>query len=67
MESSISIHDFEFRKSGHGYYTVIFKSPQTGKSWSNVISDMTLIDATKNSDKPKIKDLEKLKKIVKNG
>lgn len=60
-----SIHDFSFVQLGHGKYRVIYESPATGKLWSVVITDMTIIDATKNSDSPKIKDLNSLKRLCK--
>ncbi len=66
MRTRISISDFEFRVSGYGHYRVTYTSPTTGKQWSTVINDMTIIDATKNSDNPKRKDLESLKWICKN-
>lgn len=67
MKTTISIHDFSFLPSGHGHYKVAYTSPVTFKSWTSVTSDMELIDATKNSDSPLKKDLESLKRIVKNG
>lgn len=66
MSTRISISDFEFRAVGYGHYRVAYTSPATGKQWSTVINDMTIIDATKNSDNPKRKDLERLKWICKN-
>lgn len=60
-----SIHDFSFVQLGYGKYRVIYESPQPGKLWSVVITDMTIIDATKNSDSPKIKDLNSLKRLCK--
>lgn len=57
------ISDFDFE--GYGHYKVTYTSPVTGKQWSKTTSDMTLIDATKNSDEPKRKDLERLKRICK--
>jgi hypothetical protein len=65
MKNTNSISDFSFNPSGYGHYKVIFKSPVTGKEWKTITSDMPLIDATKNSDSPKIKDLNQLKKICK--
>lgn len=38
----------------------------TGKCWSTMINDMTLIDATLNADKPTAKDLNMLKWMCKN-
>ena len=63
--SSISIHDFKFIFSGYGHYKVTYTSPKTNKTWSKTISDMTLIDRTKNSDEPLIKDLNELKAKIK--
>lgn len=61
----ISISDFSFIPSGYGHYRVIYTSPVTGKAWTATTRDMPLIDATKNSDDPKVSDLVKLKKVCK--
>jgi hypothetical protein len=58
--------DFQFFFSGHGHYKVIYTSPTTSKKWAKVTNDMQLIDATKNEENPKQKDLEYLKFICKN-
>lgn len=60
-----TIGDFTFRTAGYGHYKVTYTSPTTGKSWSRTIDDMPLIDATKNSDEPKRKDLNILKRKCK--
>lgn len=65
MKARISISDFKFILEGYGIYRVIYTSPVTGGRWSAFINDMTLIDATKNSENPKKKDLENLKRICK--
>ena len=39
----------------------------TGKQWTAKTNDMPLIDATKNADEPKRRDLETLKRVCKNG
>jgi hypothetical protein len=65
MQNSISILDFTFKVSGYGHYIVAYRSPKTGKVWQTITNDMPLIDATKNSDKPKIKDLNRLKQACK--
>jgi hypothetical protein len=65
MTRKIQLSDFQFTPSGYGHYKVWYQSPITGKTWAKVISDMTIIDDTKNSDSPKRKDLEKLKRMVK--
>lgn len=61
-----TLRDFDFTFAGYGHYKVTYTSPATGKQWSATISDMELVDATKNSDEPKRKDLEMLKFICKN-
>lgn len=53
MKTRISIYDFNFQISGYGHYRITYTSPVTGKQWSTVVSDMTLIDATKNADEPR--------------
>lgn len=65
--STISLSDFDFDFAGYGHYRVTYTSSVTGKSWSKTINDMTIIDKTKNEDDPKRKDLEELKRIVKNN
>ena len=61
----ISINDFSFSFAGYGHYKVTYKSPTTGKQWTATTNNMPLIDATKNADEPKRKDLEELKYLVK--
>ncbi len=63
----ISIYDFQFVKTGYGRYSVAYQSPVTLKIWVNETTDMCLIDATKNEDEPKVKDLERLKRLCKEG
>lgn len=67
MRTRIQLSDFNFQLSGYGHYRVTYTSPVTGKQWSTVISDMTLIDTTKNADDPKTKDLNALKWMCKNS
>ena len=61
-----TLRDFDFTFAGYGHYKVTYTSPKTGKQWSITTTDMELVDATKNSDEPKRKDLEMLKFICKN-
>ena len=65
MKTRISISDFKFSFNGHGHYKVTYTSPVTHKQWTIVTSNMPLIDAARNADKPKIKDLELLKRVCK--
>lgn len=65
MKTKTSIYDFSFSPVGYGRYLVEYTSPSTGKRWWAHVTDMCLIDATKNSDNPKIKDLNSLKRLCK--
>ena len=64
--SKITIGDFKFMSSGYGHYKVTYRSPNTGKTWTKVTSNMPLIDETKNAESPKRVDLERLKRLCKN-
>lgn len=66
MRMAININDFRFILIGCGKYTVTYTSPKTGRIWAKLVTDMTLIDRTKNMYEPKKKDLEELKRTVKN-
>lgn len=66
MKTKTQLSDFNFIQSCYGRYKVTYTSPVTMKQWSTIVSDMTIIDATKNADEPKRKDLERLKQICKN-
>ena len=65
MKNTITINDFYFRQAGYGKWIVTYTSPSTHKKCSAYTTDSILIDATKNTDFPKIKDLNHLKKICK--
>jgi len=66
MKTTIQLSDFNFQFTGHGHYKVTYISPNTRKQWSRTTTDMQLVDATKNSDSPKVKDLKALKSFCKN-
>lgn len=66
MQKKISINDFSFEFAGYGHCNVTYTSPVTGKEWMATTNDMPLIDATKNAESPKRKDLERLKWVCKN-
>ena len=63
---AIEKSDFNFKFTAHGHYKVTYFSPNTTKNWSKTITDMQIIDLTKNEDDPKQKDLKNLKEICKN-
>jgi hypothetical protein len=65
MKNIISKYDFKFNQCGYGQWYVTYISPATHKEWKSYTTDSILIDATKNTDFPKIKDLNHLKKICK--
>jgi hypothetical protein len=60
-----TINHFDFLFAGHGHYKVTYTSPKTGKQWTRTTDNMPLIDATKNADYPKLKDLNSLKSFCK--
>ena len=59
------IQNFRFEFMGYGHYKISYQSPKTGKVFKKTITDMELIDKTKNSECPKKSDLEKLKRLIK--
>ena len=59
------ITDFTFITAGYGHYKVTYTSPVTGKQWTKTTNNMPLIDATKNADEPRRKDLNELKRLLK--
>lgn len=61
----ISKNDFSFRPLGAGHYQVTYQSPKTFKKWVKTVTDMTIIDATKNTDEPTKVDLNRLKSLCK--
>ena len=65
MKTKITKSDFYFLFVGHGVYKVTYTSPKTNKKYARIITDMEIIDLTKNEDTPKLKDLTTLKRICK--
>lgn len=64
------LEGFTFRKVLSGAYIVTYESDydrKVGRYWQNRIQDMTVIDATRNADEPKRRDVELLCRIVKRG
>lgn len=64
-KQKISLSDFSFQFLGNGNYNVTYRSPITGEKWQKLTNDMSLINFTKDSGKPKIVDLERLKAMCK--
>ena len=65
MKQNLSISDFTFRFMYPGHYRVTYTTPIRGLKYSNVITDMTIIDDTKNSDNPTQKNLKHLRNLCK--
>lgn len=59
------LHNFSFKKVSYGCYKVIYTTDNRGDFWIAFVNDMTLIDATKNADWAKVKDIEHLRNVVK--
>lgn len=62
---NLDLSGFTFKFVGYGHYQVIYQTPIRGDWWRALITDMTLIDATKNCECPKVKDIKSLRTIVK--
>lgn len=58
------LHNFTFKSIGYGHYRVTYTTDKRGDYWVNAITDMSLIDATKNSEWAKLRDIEHLRKCV---
>lgn len=61
---------FKFKQTAYGQYIVTYQSDTDlshKRFWMNRITDMTLIDATKNAVNVKKRDVDTLRRIVKNG
>lgn len=56
---------FSFRLAGYGHYKVTYTTPYRGDYWIATISDMLLIDATKNAEQAKVSDIKLLRDYVK--
>lgn len=62
-----SLDNFKFELAGYGHYKVTYTYPTSGKRVSRTIDDMTIIDATKNAEEPKRRDLITLRNLVVRG
>ena len=63
----IAITDFRFQFHSAGHYIVYYTNFRTRKSWSKLITDMTIIDEykdTETNDHTQVK-LNYLKKLIK--
>ena len=62
---SNDLHNFTFRFSGKGAYTVVYRTDIRGDYWRAYITDMGIIDAILHSDYVRSADLERLYYLVK--
>lgn len=58
-------NSFHFTFSGYGQYEVIYTTPSRGDYWRAHITDMSLIDDTKNADEPTATAFRRLRDVVK--
>lgn len=65
MQAKTKYTDFSFKYAGPGRYFVTYQSPVTLKRWIALINDAELIDRTKNASNPQTKDLNELKRRIK--
>lgn len=55
---------FTFQFAGAGHYKVTYET-RRGDYWTATVTDMPLIDATKNADWAKVADIKALRDTVK--
>jgi hypothetical protein len=58
------LHNFRFEYAGSGCVRVTYVTEKRGDYWSAYIHDMGIIDATKNAEWAKAKDIEWLRYLV---
>lgn len=56
---------FSFRFAGFGQYVVTYTTPTRGDYWRACVTDMSLIDDTKNAEEPTGAALRRLRDAVK--
>ena len=57
---------FRFVLLSAGHYSVTYTTPRRGDFWQCLVTDMTIIDNTKNAEWTKRVDIERLRNYVKN-
>ncbi len=65
MATKLSQIDFSFQYANYGIWKVTYTSPNTGEKWSAGITDLELIEKTRDARFPKDQDLRQLLKICK--
>lgn len=64
-ERAIHRSDFSFARANGGGYYVTYTSPVTFKCWATHETDMALIEAVKETDSPRLCDMEELRRRCK--
>lgn len=67
MVRANDLSNFTFRFNGRGRYKVTYKTPMRGDYWTALVTDRSTIDATKNADWAKVKDIKRLMFLCKQG
>ena len=65
LDSPFHQRNFSFQYANYGIWKVTYISPKTGERWSAGVSDLGLIERTKNARFPKEADLMKLVRLCK--
>lgn len=58
------LHNFEFKFVGSGHYMVTYQTDIRGDYWSCLVTDMAMIDLTKNAEYAKSIDINRLRSYV---
>lgn len=69
-DKSRPLAGFQFKRLGAGYYKVMYQSDfdvKHNRIWYRFITDMNIIDNTLHCDQIKRKDVEHLRRLVKEG
>ena len=65
LDSPFHQRNFSFQYANYGIWKVTYISPKTGERWSAGVSDLDLIERTKNARFQKEADLMKLGRLCK--
>lgn len=65
LDSPFHQRNFSFQYANYGIWKVTYISQKTGERWSAGVSDLDLIERTKNARFPKETDLMKLGRLCK--
>lgn len=63
--AKLDLSQFVFKFVGHGIYRCTYRTAKRGDFYSAIIKDMTIIDATKNTEFPTQQALKQLRNKIK--